>query len=374
MNITVVFDRRKTGKKGSFELFIYVSKQDHMYRATKVSIDRQFYDPKTNRVSFKHPKAAALNIEINTQIRKIEDYELYCLRMQLPLSCQAITQQLLKPKSYSLNLYMREQLELDKPSLAPSRYKQVRSMLNNFDKFGNHTFLSFDADMLRKFHNHLLLTMQETTTNKNHKVIKKYISRAHGDGLIQRNVYTNFKITPANVKRIYLTSDELKLLREYKGHQRIERVRDLFLFMCLSGIAFSDMTQLTPANMIKLDDRFFIVKKRQKTNVEQMVPLFDEAKALIDKYRTNERLFPAISNQKMNVYLKELADVCGIVKEITSHTSRHTFATLLLTAGMPLESVSRMLGHSALKTTQLYAELLSRKLANDFDRLKIEGI
>jgi site-specific recombinase XerD len=307
-------------------------------------------------------------------ITKIENYESYCYRNNIEVTCEGIRKNLLKPLSKSMNIYMNEQFELDKPTLSEGRIRQVQSILNNFDAYGSFTFISFDDDALRGYHNHLLKTMQDTTTKKNHNVIKKYLSRAFRSGLVQRNIYDNFKIPKEAEKRVFLTSDELERLRQYKGVERIEKVRDRFLFMCLTGFAFTDLNQLTPLHIFEESGKKYIIKERQKTDIVQVVPLLPEALALIEIYSNDEFLFPDMSNQRMNAYLKELGDICQVKKEITSHVARHTFATILLTNGMPLESISKMMGHATTKMTGRYAQMLTQKLSNDFERLKIKGL
>jgi site-specific recombinase XerD len=118
----------------------------------------------------------------------------------------------------------------------------------------------------------------------------------------------------------------------------------------------------------------FIMFSRTKTDVRQMVFLLPEAHRIIEKYKGDRKIFSSISNQKMNNYLKELGTLCNISKELTSHVGRHTFATNMLSLGMPLESIQAMLGQANIKTTSIYTNLISTKLSNDFKRLGIDGL
>ena len=374
MNVSVVFDRRKKGKNGSFELYIYVSRYDFAYLATKITIPRNFYDAKLNRVSYRHQQAGTFNRTIDNMVRAITDAWHNMTLSGKEVTCKALIEAAVKPQKITLNSYMKEQFELDKPLLSPGRIKHVKAVLNDFDAFGSFTLDEFTGDVLRRFHNHLLTKKQSWSTGTNHGVLKKYITRAHQEGLVARNVYQNYKIPPSREKRIFLNSDELDLLRAYKGHPRLERVRDVFLFMCLTGLAYSDMDQLSWSNVVSHEGRNFIIKNRQKTNITQTVPLFDEALKLMQLNTDGRRIFSSISGQKINQYLKELAAICNIRKEITSHSARHTFATILLTRGVPLESVSTMLGHKNLKTTMIYGQIVAQKLTNDMERLGITGI
>ena len=148
----------------------------------------------------------------------------------------------------------------------------------------------------------------------------------------------------------------------------MELVRDIFLFSCFTGLAYIDVSQLTPDNIVEVNGRKWIMTERQKTNVPSNVLLLDVAEAIIKKYEGKDpkgRILPILSNQRMNSYLKEMADICGIRKKLTFHLARHTFATLAISKGVPIESVSRMLGHTKIATTQIYAKILNTKIEKD---------
>ena len=149
---------------------------------------------------------------------------------------------------------------------------------------------------------------------------------------------------------------------------RLEQVRDIFIFSCFSGLAYIDMVNLTEDNIVVLDGKKWIIVNRHKTNVPSNILLLDIPLMIIDKYKGKDndgRLLPIISNQKMNAYLKEIADVCGIKKRLTCHLARHTFATMTLSKGVPIETVSKMLGHTNIKTTQIYARITNKKIESD---------
>ena len=140
------------------------------------------------------------------------------------------------------------------------------------------------------------------------------------------------------------------------------------MFSCFTGLAYIDVANLTADNIITMDGKQWIVTARKKTDTLSHILLLDIPKMIIEKYAgcaKNGRLIPILSNQRMNSYLKEIADVCGINKNLTFHMARHTFATMMLTKGVPVESVSKMLGHSSITTTQLYARITNKKIEND---------
>lgn len=175
--------------------------------------------------------------------------------------------------------------------------------------------------------------------------------------------------------RGYLTEDEIKIILKKKMvSERLEHVRDLFIFACFTGLAYIDVAGLTQDNIRKsFDGNLWIMTKRQKTNTDVNVPLLDIPKMILKKYKgklPNGKILPVISNQKLNAYLKEIADICGIKKNLTFHVGRHTFATTItLSQGMPIETVSCLLGHTNIKTTQIYAKITNEKISRDMSAL-----
>lgn len=152
--------------------------------------------------------------------------------------------------------------------------------------------------------------------------------------------------------------------------ERLEHVRDLFIFSCFCGLAYSDVANLRQENIRKsFDGNLWIMTKRQKTNTDVNVPLLDIPKMILKKYKgklPDGKILPIISNQKLNAYLKEIADVCGIKKNLTFHVARHTFATTVTLANdVALQNVSKMLGHSSTRMTQHYARVLDNSIMKD---------
>ena len=170
-----------------------------------------------------------------------------------------------------------------------------------------------------------------------------------------------------------MTDEEvLQIVNNELNIQRLELVRDIFIFSCFTGLAYIDVANLTPDNIVMLGGKEWIMTKRQKTSVETNVLLLDIPKRIISKYShqtyRDGKLFPILSNQKTNSYLKEIADICGIKKNLTFHLARHTFATMSLSKGVPIESVSKMLGHTNIRTTQIYARITNKKIEHDMEQ------
>lgn len=208
---------------------------------------------------------------------------------------------------------------------------------------------------------------------------KKMVNMAVKMEWLDRDPFERFQLKFHKTTREFLTQEELEIIETRK--LRIERlafVRDLFVFSCYTGLAYIDVMNLKPENLgLGIDGEYWISYHRQKTMQPVRIPLLPKALALVVKYKDHTRsinygtLFPNISNQNLNSYLKEIADVCGIVKPLTFHIARHTFATTVtLTNGVPIETVSKLLGHTSLKTTQIYAKIVEQKVSSDMKKLR----
>ena len=230
-----------------------------------------------------------------------------------------------------------------------------------------------------------IIKNHDCSPNTAMKFIQRFrtvVNFAQGTGLITADPFANYKIRLEKVDRGYLTEDEIKIILKKKMvSERLEQVRDVFIFSCFSGLAYVDVANLKEDNIRKsFDGNLWIITKRQKTNTDVNVPLLDIPKMILEKYKgklPNGKVLPIISNQKLNAYLKEIADVCGIKKNLTFHLARHTFATTTtLAKGVPIETVSKMLGHTNIETTQIYARITNNKISNDMQGLdkKFVGI
>ncbi len=242
----------------------------------------------------------------------------------------------------------------------------------------NHSFIVGFETFLRIKGN-----CNSNTTAKFIQKFKSVVLLAQKNGWLQSDPFANYRISLKKVDRGYLNDEELKLIMEKKFKtERLERIRDIFVFSCYTGLAYIDIKNLRSEHIIKgFDNNYWIDTKRQKTSVKTTVPLLDVAQMILDKYKglPNGVLLPIPTNQKTNAYLKEIADVCGISKNLTFHLARHTFATTItLSKGVPIESVSKMLGHTNIKTTQIYARITNEKISRDMqvlaEKLKVSGI
>jgi site-specific recombinase XerD len=220
--------------------------------------------------------------------------------------------------------------------------------------------------------------MSHNTVMKHLQRLRKIITLAFHLEWIEKDPFIRWKPTFQKKERDFLNLNELKQIEDFNFHnERLDRVRDLFVFSCYTGISFTDMNDLTKDNIrIGMDSQKWIFTSRNKTKAKVKIPLLDKALEVLEKYESHpmteitQSLLPVITNVKVNLYLKEVADLCDIKKNLTFHMARHTFATTVtLSNGVPIETVSKLLGHTKIATTQIYARVLEDKLSQDMSVL-----
>lgn len=226
--------------------------------------------------------------------------------------------------------------------------------------------------------------IDHNTTMKYLACCRKVVLRCIRNGWIKRDPFLGFSLALQEVHRQALTEAELAaFIKADLRPERLVQVRDIFLFCCYTGLAYADVKRLSATDIvIGVDNRPWISVRRQKTETPSRVPLLPPALTILERYRGqnelngHELIFPVKSNQKVNEYLKEIAGLCGLHKRLTFHLARHTFATTItLSNGVPIETVSKMLGHRNLKTTQQYAKVVDLKVSDDMERVrtKVKG-
>jgi site-specific recombinase XerD len=209
-----------------------------------------------------------------------------------------------------------------------------------------------------------------STNPKYIKSLRKMIRQCVVNEWLDRDPFLGYQLKVRTAERGFLTNEEIQRQHEKEfGIERLNLVRDLFLFSCYTGLSYIDIFNLTKDNIsMGIDGKKWIFTHRQKTDISSRIPLLPPALDILQKYSNcpaalnRSKLLLIASNQKVNSYLKEIADCCGIKKKLTFHMARHTFATTItLSNGVPIESVSKMLGHTKIQTTQIYAKVLDEK-------------
>lgn len=274
--------------------------------------------------------------------------------------------------------YLEERvLAKDLSKDAKNRYIRVRDRLKVYikEKFEREDIFLDEIDIMFTDRFNLFIRekypCENNTAQKHIQILKTVITSAWGNGYLVCDKLIQYKLKFDKYERTCLNWDELKRLMQKKFcSERLEKVRDVYVFECFTGFAYSDTLELTEQYFeLMNDNNEWINKERCKTKIKARIILSAIPYLIIEKYkdqRVGGRLLPVISNQKMNEYLKEIAVLCNINKNLTTHTARHTFATTVtLTEDVPIETVSKMLGHTNITTTQIYAKIVDKKLRKD---------
>jgi integrase len=263
--------------------------------------------------------------------------------------------------------------------------KFLKERFRTTDMFLSGLSYKFITDFEFYLRNHKPIDHQRPMENngvmKHLERFRKMVTMAVKMEWLDKDPFEKYQLKFNRVERDFLTEYELaKIEKKEFRIERLKYVRDLFVFSCYTGLAYIDAINLNPINItIGIDGENWISTKRQKTDEPVRVPILPKAWEMIERYKTHPRslqkgtIFPHVSNQKLNSYLKEIADLCGIEKNMTFHLARHTFATTVtLTNGVPIETVSKMLGHSRITTTQVYAKVIERKVSEDMKSLRVK--
>ena len=284
------------------------------------------------------------------------------------------------------NLY-RQRIGKTTTHVTYSRYELVKRRLTEFMKevysVSDIIVQEIDLNFIERFED-FIRDKHKCSNNTAKKFVQRLrtiVNFAKNTGLNFIDPFANYKMRLEKIDRGYLTEEEIHTLLEKKfAIKRLEQIRDIFIFSCFTGLSYIDLKNLTSKNICtSFDKKAWIKTKRHKTGTDVNVPLLEIPAMILEKYANqipDNALLPVPSNQKINAYLKEIGEVCGIEKELTFHLARHTFATLLLTKGVPIESVSKMLGHTNITTTQIYARITNTKISHDMQEFaeKVKGI
>ena len=339
-------------------------------------------------------EARSINNHLDILKSQIRDVEMELIHKKTAVTTETIKSKLLGADDRARMLvpifqdHNNKIKELIGKEYAPGTLERYTTSLKHTIEFMQWKYNISDIDITKIDHAFItdyefwLRSVRNCANNTAVKYIKnfnKIIKICLANHWIDKNPFANYKSKVKEVERVYLTEDEIQSImeKEFKT-ERLSLVRDIFLFSCFTGLAYIDVKNLTKSHIsFGIDGEKWIFTHRQKTESASKIPILPVTQMIIDKYENHpqcnneDKLLPILSNQKMNAYLKELADICNIEKELTFHIARHTFATTVtLTNGVPIESVSKMLGHKNLRTTQHYAKVLDRKVSEDMRILK----
>ena len=265
------------------------------------------------------------------------------------------------------NNFLRARSDISKDT-----FQKYQFVFKDFLSYSPELLSDINRDTIQGFFSFLKSKYEESTASVKMAKIRTLMRYAFDNGKMQVYPFNSVKI-PRKPKPVeFLTESEIDQIRRKKmPNERLERVKDCFIFECYTGIAFIDMKNLMRSDFkVNEEGQIYIKKKRNKTGIDFFVVLIEDALQIAKKYDFN---IPVLTNQKYNSYLKELADLCDIKKPLHSHIGRHTCACLLLNRGMSVESVAKVLGHSTIKHTQHYAKLLDKTIFDEMKKVQDMG-
>jgi site-specific recombinase XerD len=395
--ITLHFYAKSTKANAAGLLPIYVRLTvdgNRMEFSTKKFIDSAKWSPEMSKMKGTTEHARSLNEYLDLLKSKIFDIQMELIHRNELLTIEVFKNRLLGIQDNQRMLipifkdHNNKIKELVGKEYAPGTLERYNTSLKHTVEFLEWKYKVSDIDIKQIDHAFImeyeffLRSVRNCANNTAVKYIKnfnKIIKICIANHWIERNPFANYKSKVKEVERVYLSEDEIQNIinKDFKT-ERLSLVRDIFLFSCFTGLAYIDVKNLTKSHIsLGIDGEKWIFTHRQKTESASKIPILPITQMIIDKYQDHpecnnqNKLLPILSNQKMNAYLKEIAGVCEIEKELTFHIARHTFATTVtLTNGVPIESVSKMLGHKNLRTTQHYAKVLDRKVSEDMMILK----
>ena len=395
LSVLFFVKRTKTNVDGLLPIFIRVTVNGARIEfSTKRFTTSEKWSVEGNRMKGTSAETKATNSFLDTLKAKVYDYQQQLIREDEVVNAENMRNKIMgiEKRSHMLVGIFKQHNEEIKAlvgkDFATATYTRYETSLKHTVDFLQWKYKVSDID-IRKI-NHETVTSYEfylksvrkcnqNTTAKYIKNFGKIVRICLANGWITRDPFVNYKCKIIEVERAFLSKEEIEIMfnKEF-ATDRLNQVKDIFLFSCFTGLAYVDVKKLSYKNIgFGVDGEKWIFINRTKTDTRSNIPLLPIASTILEKYKDHpqvineDKLLPILSNQKMNSYLKEIADVCEINKELTFHIARHTFATTVtLSNGVPIESVSKMLGHRNLKTTQHYAKILDLKVSDDMKVLR----
>lgn len=373
--IKVVFDRKNVAtktKEGLVQIEIYHEKV-RRFVSTGVKVYSDQWDKKVYVRNRKD--ALLLNEQITETLNKIRDTANEVVKTSGDFFMDKFEAlfKIDKAKTDSFLDFMREKIDERMRKGEITKSTAMQHMVSYYDlmEFGLiQTFQDLNQSNIAKYEIWINNRGRRDTTQYNFiKRLKVYVTIAKQYGHIKENPFEGRKYSKGKSKgRKYLTEEELHALKECELNDTLSKVRDSFLFMCYTSLAYSDAVKFDfKRDVIEKNGKFMFQDTRQKTDEEYFIVLIPPAIELLKKY---DYKIPFFKNQRMNDYLKVIAQFANIKKPISTHYARHTAACLALNNGVRIETVSRMLGHSNIKTTQIYAKMLTEEVEKAYEQVQ----
>ncbi len=395
LSVLFFVKRTKTNVDGLLPIFIRVTVNGSRIEfSTKRVTTSEKWSIEGNRMKGTSAESKATNSYLDTLKAKVYDYQQQLIREDEVVNAENMRNKIMgveKRKHMIVGIFQNHNNEIrsliGKGYAAATLVRYETSLKHTVDfmkwkyRISDIDIKKIDHEFITSYEFYLksVCNCCQNTASKYIKNFGKIIRICLASGWLDKNPFINYKGKEVEVERAFLSMEEIEtMFNKVLATDRLNLVKDIFLFSCFTGLAYADVKKLSRKNIgFGVDGERWIFINRTKTDTRSNIPILPIAAVILDKYEDHpqvvnqEKLLPILSNQKMNAYLKEIADVCGITKELTYHIARHTFATTVtLSNGVPIESVSNMLGHKNLKTTQHYAKILDLKVSIDMRILK----
>ena len=379
----LVYNRKKQlNKQGTALVQVEASlNQRKVYFRTNIYLKPEHWDSRRSQV-YNHPQADDLNTMLYEFILQLQEIELSLWKRGVPATLSLLKDAIVKDKPVNVTFPVFARDYVNSSDRKDSTKENLLTTITVLQEFRSGLdFKDITYTFLKEFETYLREKGNSVNTIAKHlRQLRTLVNEAINQGYIHADAYPfrKFKIKQEKGRHEFLTPDELRKLENLQvSDRRLRHVLDAFLFCCYVGLRFSDFCQLSPANFIRVNGKRWLHFKSIKTGVEIRLPLhllFDgKALAILDKYDISE--FANLgSNSETNKALVELATLARIRKHITYHTARHTCATLLIHQGVPITTVQKLLGHTSVKTTEIYSEILSNTIVRDLKAVKRKRI
>jgi len=380
----------KKDKKGEAPIYLRITVNGERAEiSTNRKVNPELWDKSANRVAGRSEPARITNTALNNLLSKVEKYFSNLDMKDEKISVLQIISELRGTSQNQMTLVKAYEYHISKIDelagidYAPNTVKRYRSSLNGLkefmEKYLHKTDIllgDLDSAFIESYDAYLKSNkgLKQNSAAKDIKNLYRVINKTVNYKWLLKNPFKDYSCNYVNPPRLFLTEEEIDAIynKEF-AIKRLAMVRDVFIFQIYTGLSYIDMAELTEDNIeVGIDGNRWIVIHRKKTGTRSSIPLLPRAQEVLDRYINDSaciaehKLLPICTNQRMNAYLKEIADLCEIKKPLTTHIARHTFATTItLTKGVPIETVSKMLGHTDLKTTQIYSKVVDRKIADD---------
>ena len=351
--------------------------QRKVYFKTNIYLKPEHWDKQTSQVC-NHPQANDLNTMLFEFILHLQAIELSLWKRGIPVTLSLLKDAIRKDKPVNVTFPVFAKIYVQESDRKRSTKENLMTTITVLQEFRpGLDFKDITYTFLKEFEVHLKEKGNSVNTIAKHlRQLRTLVNEAINQGYIPSDAYPfrKYKIKQEKGRKEFLTPDELKRLENLDVDKKLRHVLDAFLFCCYTGLRYSDFCQLTPENIIRVNGKRWLYFKSVKTDVEIRLPLHllfeGKALAVLERYDIVTDFAKIGPNSEANKYLAQLATLARIRKHITYHTARHTCATLLVHQGVPITTVQKLLGHTSVRTTEVYSEVLSNTIIRDLKAVK----